>query len=447
MKKGFIILALFVLSVIPGLADAAVHYVRAGASGNGSDWSNAMGNLPATLVRGDTYYIASGSYGSRTFNDALAGATYIYIKKATAADHGTATGWNSAYAGTATFSNLKFSKGYYDIDGKVGGGPGSWTSGHGFKITSAASGTGKLITVDNVTGIRIRHAEIYFNNLVGASTTTASGDLIYAVAGGNDILVQYCWLHDSARTIFYPIKWSNITFEYNRMERNGVNWSSGNHSEIFSSRQVSNVTVRYNHILDWKSTGGLMFGGVVSSAAKSISQNLYIYGNVFEWTKTWGDTANNGAIGSWSHAWMGIQTARIYNNTFVNITDSNPSDAASIFPIGNLTDVIVQNNLFYNANPRAIKGSHNYNWFNSDSHGETGAQVSTSNPFMNYSGKDYRLAAPTQNVNALASPFNMDMFGAARGKDGIWDRGAYEFGGTTTAVKPVPAVPTSLTVK
>lgn len=447
MKKGFIILALFILSVIPGLADAAVHYVRAGASGSGSDWSNAMGNLPATLVRGDTYYIAAGSYGSRTFNDALAGATYIYIKKATAADHGTATGWNSAYAGTATFSNLKFSKGYYDIDGKAGGGPGSWTSGHGFKITSAASGTGKLITVDNVTGIRIRHAEIYFNNLVGASTTTASGDLIYAVAGGNDILVQYCWLHDSARTIFYPIKWSNITFEYNRMERNGVNWSSGNHSEIFSSRQVSNVTVRYNHILDWKSTGGLMFGGVVSSAAKSISQNLYIYGNVFEWTKNWGNTANNGAIGSWSHAWMGIQTARIYNNTFVNITDSNPSDAASIFPIGNLTDVIVQNNLFYNANPRAIKGSHNYNWFNSDSHGETGAQVSTSNPFVNYSGKDYRLAAPTQNVNALASPFNMDMFGAARGKDGIWDRGAYEFGGTTTAVKSVPAVPTSLTVK
>lgn len=447
MKKGFIILALFILSVIPGLADAAVHYVRAGASGNGSDWSNAMGNLPATLVRGDTYYIAAGSYGSQTFNDALAGATYIYIKKATAADHGTATGWNSTYAGTATFSNLKFSKGYYDIDGKVGGGPGSWTSGHGFKITSAASGTGKLITVDNVTGIRIRHAEIYFNNLVGASTTTASGDLIYAVAGGNDILVQYCWLHDSARTIFYPIKWNNITFEYNRMERNGVNWSSGNHSEIFSSRQVSNVTVRYNHILDWKSTGGLMFGGVVSSVAKSISQNLYIYGNVFEWTKNWGNTANNGAIGSWSHSWMGIQTARIYNNTFVNITDSNPSDAASIFPIGNLTDVIVQNNLFYNANPRAIKGSHNYNWFNSDSHGETGAQVSTSNPFMNYSGKDYRLAAPTQNVNALASPFNMDMFGAARGKDGIWDRGAYEFGAATTTVKPVPAVPTSLTVK
>lgn len=446
MKKGFIILALFILSAIPGLADAAVHYVRAGASGNGSDWSNAMGNLPATLVRGDTYYIAAGSYGGYTFDDAVAGSTYIYIKKATSANHGTNTGWNSAYAGTATFANLKFTKGYYDLDGQVGGGPGSWTSGHGFKITSAASGTGKLITVDNVTGIRIRHAEVYFNNLVGASTTTASGDLIYAVSGGNDILVQYCWLHDSARTIFYPINWSNITFEYNRMERNGVNWTSGNHSEIFSSRQVSNVTVRYNHILDWKSTGGLMFGGVVSSAAKSISKNLYIYGNIFEWSKNWGNTANNGAIGSWSHSWMGIQTARIYNNTFVNINDSSPSDAGSIFPIGNLSDVVVQNNIFYNTNPRVIGGSHNYNWFNSGNHGESGAQVGTTSPFVNYSGKDYRLAAPTIKVNALASPFNLDMLGNTRGQDGNWDRGAYEFGGTST-VRPVPTVPTGLTVK
>jgi hypothetical protein len=446
MKKGFIILALFVLGAIPGLADAAAHYVRAGASGNGSDWSNAMGNLPATLVRGDTYYIAAGSYGGYTFDDAVAGSTYIYIKKATAANHGTNTGWNSAYAGTATFANLKFTRGYYDLDGQVGGGPGSWTSGHGFKISSAASGTGKLITVENVTGVRIRHAEVYFNNLVGASTTTASGDLIYAVGGGNDILVQYCWLHDSARTIFYPINWSNITFEFNRMERNGVNWTSGNHSEIFSSRQVSNVTVRYNYILDWKSTGGLMFGGVVSSAAKSISKNLYIYGNIFEWTKNWGNTANNGAIGSWSHSWMGIQTARIYNNTFVNINDSSPSDAGSIFPIGNLSDVVVQNNIFYNTNPRAIGGSHNYNWFNSSNHGEAGAQVGTSSPFVNYSGKDYRLAAPTLKVNALASPFNLDMLGNTRGQDGSWDRGAYEFGGTST-VRPVPTVPTGLTVQ
>lgn len=445
MRKCFIILALFVLGAIPSLADAAVHYVRAGAAGNGSDWANAMGSLPASLVRGDTYYIAAGSYAGRTFNDAVAGSTYIYIRKATADDHGTNTGWQPSYAGTATFGNLTFSKGYYDLDGRVGGGPGAWTSGHGFKITGVASGTGKLITINNVTGIRIRHAEIYFSNLVGASTTTASGDLIYAISGGNDLVVQYCWLHDSARTIFYPITWSNILFEYNRMERNGINWTSSNHSEIFSARQVTNVTVRYNHILDWKSTGGLMFGGVISSAAQSVSSNLNIYGNIFEWTKSWGDTANNGAIGSWSHSWMLVRDARIYNNTFVNITDSNPSDAASIFPIGNLSNVVVQNNIFYNANPRSIRGTHNYNWFSTDSHGEANAQVSSANPFANYSGRDYRLALPTLGVSALAAPYNQDMLGNLRGADGVWDRGAYEFGGTSP-VKPVPSVPAGLSV-
>ncbi|HBG47397.1 MAG TPA: hypothetical protein DDW94_10490 [Deltaproteobacteria bacterium] len=448
MKKGFIVLALMLLGAIPGLADAAVQYVRSGASGNGSSWSNAYGQLPATLVRGDTYYIAAGSYGGRTFNDAQSGSTYIYIKKATAADHGTDTGWSSAYAGTATFGSLVFSKGYYDIDGKVGGGPGSFTSGHGFKIATAASGLGKVITINNVTGIRIRHAEIYFNNLGTTgqvSGLTATGDLIYAISGGSDLLVQYCWLHDSARTIFYPINWSNITFEYNRIERNGVNWSSSNHSELFSSRQVSNVTVRYNYILDWKSTGGLIFGGVVSSAAASTSSNIYIYGNIFEWTKNWGNTANDGVIGGWNHSWMYVKTVRIFNNTFVNITDSNPSDAASIFPIiSHLSDVVVQNNIWYNANPRIINGSHNYNWFNSNSHSESNAQVSSSNPFVNYSGKNYKLSTATAGGATLSAPYNFDMDNVSRGQDGNWDRGAYEFGGTSS--NPVPSSPKGLTV-
>lgn len=446
MKKcSIIIVALILLSAIPGLADAAVHYVRAGATGNGSDWANASGQLPASLVRGDTYYIAAGSYGRHTFNDAVSGSAFIYIRKATAADHGTSTGWNTSYAGTATFGGFTFNTGYYDIDGRVGGGPGSWTSGHGFKIAAAASGTGKIITINNVSHIRIRHSEIYFTNLVGASTTSATGDLIYAVTGGNDLLVQYCWLHDSARTIFYPIKWSNVTFEYSRMERNGINWSSGNHSEIFSARQVTNVTVRHSYILDWKSTGGLIFGGVVSSAAPSTSSNIHIYGNIFEWTRNWGNTANDGVIGSWNHSWMYVNNVRIYNNTFVNITDSDPSDAASIFPIvSHLSDAVTQNNIWYNANPRIMNGSHNYNWFNSNAHGEANAQVSSSSPFVSYTGKDYRLSAPLQGGNALPSPYNSDMNGALRGQDGTWDRGAFEFGGTS-AVK-VPLAPAGLTV-
>ncbi|MEN6626348.1 MAG: hypothetical protein ABFD69_08995, partial [Candidatus Sumerlaeia bacterium] len=83
---------LFLTVLLLGFASssmAADYYVRAGAGGNGSDWANAYGSLPATLQRGSTYHIAAGSYGSHQFNDAESGTAMITIKKATAADHGT----------------------------------------------------------------------------------------------------------------------------------------------------------------------------------------------------------------------------------------------------------------------------------------------------------------------------------------------------------------------
>ena len=94
-------------------AHAANHYIRDGGSGslagtgNCADWTttNACDDLPATMVRGDTYYIAGGSYGSHDFS-ALAGTSYVFLQKSTVADHGTATGWLDAYASpTAVFSS------------------------------------------------------------------------------------------------------------------------------------------------------------------------------------------------------------------------------------------------------------------------------------------------------------------------------------------------------
>src|SRR5262245_44026348 len=76
---------------------AANHYIRSGATGNGSDWTNASSALPTSLVRGDTYYIADGSYSGYTVDDAVSGTQVITLKKATAADHGTDTGWVSTY--------------------------------------------------------------------------------------------------------------------------------------------------------------------------------------------------------------------------------------------------------------------------------------------------------------------------------------------------------------
>lgn len=72
-------------------------------------------------------------------------------------------------------------------------------------------------------------------------------------------------------------------------------------------------------------------------------------------------------------------------------------------------------------------------------------QIFSSDPFVNYANRDLRLKAPTSAGSSADSPTGnaVDMFGSARGADGVRDRGALEFGGT--AASP-PAAPSNLRV-
>src|SRR4030081_994538 len=106
MRKLLFILPL----MLPGIAlesFAACHAVSPTGSGskNGVNWSNAMNQLPSTLVRGDTYYMADGNYAAYNFVTPNSGATTITVKKAQSYDFGRATdgctndisaGWNAA---------------------------------------------------------------------------------------------------------------------------------------------------------------------------------------------------------------------------------------------------------------------------------------------------------------------------------------------------------------
>jgi hypothetical protein len=51
---------------------------------------------------------------------------------------------------------------------------------------------------------------------------------------------------------------------------------------------------------------------------------------------------------------------------------------------------------------------------------------------VNLAGGDFRLAAATAAGSPLAAPFNFDPTGKTRGADGTWDRGAFEFGSSST---------------
>src|SRR5688572_27397587 len=83
----WLLFALFI-AASTAMANAENVYVRDGASGSGADWSDALDDLPASLTRGKTYYIADGSYAAYLFDDADSGTSLITIKKATGSDHG-----------------------------------------------------------------------------------------------------------------------------------------------------------------------------------------------------------------------------------------------------------------------------------------------------------------------------------------------------------------------
>jgi hypothetical protein len=130
---------LMLLAFSAASAEAATWYVRAGATGanNGADWNDAFTSLPGTLNRGDTYYVAQGLTGTDyNFNDANSGTTLITILAATVENHGTDTGWNNAYAGTATWSGeWQFSTDYYFINGQTRDSA-TWTNGYGFRVAN-----------------------------------------------------------------------------------------------------------------------------------------------------------------------------------------------------------------------------------------------------------------------------------------------------------------------
>ena len=241
-----------VLFTCPGIAMAASHYVRAGATGtgDGSDWNNAHTALPATLVRGDTYYIADGSYGSYDFDDPVSGTTFVYIKKAIESAHGTDTGWVSTYGdGSATFPDWDIRTSYWEMDGQVGQKADAMHGvpaipgyvEYGFKVLrNTSSDHAKAIRTPIATTLShlvIKHVEAGYSNRPGHSSDWGLGqDIIYLRA--SDVTLSHVWLHDAGRVnILAYGQPDNWLIEYAVIERCGQAKAAGvgsEHTELFS---------------------------------------------------------------------------------------------------------------------------------------------------------------------------------------------------------------------
>lgn len=440
-KKSFKIILVFLLLVFSStFATAAVwtgkpaRYVRQGASGNGTSWSDAYGTLPATLTRGYVYYIADGTYGSYNCNDANSGSTYIYIVKATQSDHGTDTGWSTSYGdGQAVFNGtLDFDTSYWHWSGQTGGGPGQWETGFGFRWHQGSSG-GKTVRIQQSpypSYITVEHCELEGPGEGSGGTS----DTIYNV-GSSHVTFSYCWIHETNRTNILVNGSTYFTLEYSLIsEKYG---SDGTHGEHLSANINGNAyhTYRFNV---WRNSGGSNTGVIVIK--DSVQNHFDIYGNLFYTTNYCRYWVSNGIITDST----GDSTtyARVYNNTFMPHARADcSSDGITISWDVSTGNEFRNNIVFNNGALETVSRSNNLYDTSSLASGETGGQYWSSGEnglFINPSGRDYRLRTATNAGTTYGSPFNVDAYGVIRGGDGNWDRGAYEYddGGTPSDLFP-----------
>jgi hypothetical protein len=439
-----------VVWLMPGSAFAADHYVRQGATGSasGNDWANAYTNLPATLTRGDTYYLADGSYGSYTFDDPASGSAVISIVKATAAAHGTDTGWSSAYGdGQAVFSHWNVYTDYYLFNGQTRNS--DWQRGtlsqYGIKIAGD-----RPLRLDNGSGTGGDNLTFLYVDIQGGGRDTGSGDdVVYGLTGNSNITFQYCALHDSDRTIFLMRgNWQNLLVDHCYMARNTS--TPAIHGELLSMTNSNNVTWSNNIMEDiegtafiaglndgtasnWKVFGNVAFHSAAYAAdtGRVAGHNFGVAGFIF----VANDASNNNTANNFL----------VYNNTIYNIKGEW---SGVIIQRG--TGNVVQNNIWYNSvrtNNTGVAASFNW-YYNTTQDGDSSATkvVCSSNCsiFVDAANKNFALNKATSAGNILQAPFNLDIMGLVRGLDAVWDRGAYEYSGSQATTPP--AAPTALRV-
>ncbi|MHB8139325.1 MAG: hypothetical protein ACYDGO_13200 [Smithellaceae bacterium] len=450
ITRLFIIIVL--MMVFPISVFAANHYILQGGTGNGTTWSNALDDLPDTLIRGDTYYIADGTYGEHTFNDAESGTTYISIKKATAGDHGTDTGWQSTYGdGQAIFKGLiNFTNGYYIWEGITGSG-GNYGS-YGFKIVPlSCPSASQLLGVpgigyssNQVKNVRVSHTAMI---QCGEGDGTYNQVGVYSLAkdaayASSDITISNNYLSNASSNMLIR-QARNWTIADNYFDGN---WSSSdNHGQQISPATSSNIFL-YNNV--FKNSSTFIIGAHNEGGGNS---NWQVFNNI-----AIGGTLSAGFAMGESGESNGLVSSQFHNNTFVGVDFGG---RGAVF-VGTLTNVATQksyayNNLFYRCiNPRMdnvdkTAGAivHNNNAYLActgifNSSDESASVIDNINPFVNVASENFRLAAgvsPNHKGINLSQYFTTDKDGKPRGNS-LWSIGAYRAAG------PAPPENISITI-
>lgn len=425
----------------------ANHYISPNGSGgqNGTDWNNAWAGTAASYVRGDTYYFSTGTNNPLTLSTAASGTNTITLKAATVADHGTNSGWSDSMAGQTLFlGESSISSPYWVINGQTRGS--DWRSAYGFKFWNQINEeSGACIHLHSgANNITIQYCDMQGTTNIKGPNDGGGDNAIVNDAQLHDLYVGYCYLHETGNTQF-QLNYGNSTnflCEYNYIYLCHTA-NNNTHDEAFSLT-FANSVIRYNIMQD------IMWSGFICDAAGGtpVISNWEIYGNVFFWDTNYqanpGSFIGDGIVGFFGETYTGH--FYFLNNTIAGITNTatQASSYNSGFYLGTVpstaSSVVIENNVWYNSEYCQDNARGDYNtYYKSDKGSDTGAHSTTSNtnPFVNVNGFNFQLTVATPPGIALQPPYNMDMLGNTRGADGVWDRGAFEFGGATSTNPPV----------
>jgi len=305
-------------------------YVRPGGGGarDGSDWTNALDGLPASLNRGTVYWLGSGSFGSYDFDDPPSGEAGVTLRKATAAVHGTDTGWNSSFgSGQAVFGPLRFSTDRYTLDG---GEP------NGIKAVGQM-GT-NAVTQLNGSRVVLRHIEID-GGLQKSNGTQTAGACIGADVEGDYVVFDRCEVHNIADDGL-GIYADHVKVLYSKIhDLDGCGTDGGcgpcnnGHSDGLEISSAADLELVGNIVYDVRSTAAIFMenwgGGDIS--------DLVVYNNVF-YTPETGITVYL----------KDLNGAKFHNNIIWGRTQGNRFGGLSI---GNdVTNLDMFNNIILNIN-------------------------------------------------------------------------------------------------
>lgn len=416
-------------------ASAENLYVRSGASGNGSSWANAWGGFnnivwgsgAGQAGAGDTIWVAGGAYSPFTV-----GSDGVTIKRArsTNSECASAAGWNSSYDSQVTMdvsfpvlNGIWVEKNNVTIDGQV------W---EGIKIYVSASPTPGAAISHGIKSLgnynTFRYIRVTGPGNVPTASEGISSGWTYAPPWFTNLTIQYCEI-DRLLTLVQLMFTHYTIIEHCKFHDSGPG-SMAMHDNVVYVQKSDHCEFRYNESYSY-SAEGLYFGTMCYSI-----NDWKIHGNVFR------DTYGSGRAIDWhSIALVGCNASQfgpdwyIYNNTFVNMTNyMTIVSAMSDYGWPMISGGRVFNNIFYNCGYSSyLMLTNGYNWYggggqSAGGQGGTNDVINGSNPFINLSGKNFRLSGPTAAGKPLGPPYNIDPDKKTRGADGVWDRGAYEYG-------------------